>query len=83
MKQEATKEEKSAGRPVAVSTVSTDISAIEDILQLLKVLYGISTTSAFDFGEGGKKCLILFLLFFLLTNYPSIYKEGFSVVIPS
>lgn len=32
----------------------TDTSAIEDILQLLKVLYGISTNSAYDFGEGGK-----------------------------
>lgn len=64
MKQEATKKEKSAGGPVAVPTVSTDISAIEDLLQLLKVLYSISTTSAFDFGEGGKKCVILFLFFF-------------------
>lgn len=82
MKQEATKKEKSAD-PVAVPTVSTDISAIEDILQLLKVLYSISTTSAFDFGEGGKKWLILFLFFFFLTKYPSIFKGELPLAIPS
>ena len=39
------------------STVSTpvavnDMSAIQDILQLLKVLYSVSTSSAYDFGGG-------------------------------
>lgn len=39
------------------STVPTpgavnDMSAIQDILQLLKVLYSISTSSAYDFGDG-------------------------------
>ena len=35
------------------ATDVTGISAIEDILQLLKVLYCLSTNSAYDFGEGG------------------------------
>ena len=77
MKQEVTKTEKSAGDPVAVPTVSTDISAVEDILQLLKVLYSISTTSAFDFGEGGKKWLILFLFFFFKQSIILFSKKGF------
>lgn len=81
MKQEATKKEKSAGDPVAVPTVSTDISAVEDILQLLKVLYSISTTSAFDFGEGGKKWLILFSIFFL--NKVSFFQRRASISIPN
>ena len=34
--------------PVAVN----DMSAIQDILQLLKVLYSVSTSSAYDFGDG-------------------------------
>lgn len=34
--------------PVAVN----DMSAIQDILQLLKVLYSVSTNSAYDFGDG-------------------------------
>lgn len=34
--------------PVAVD----DMSAIQDILQLLKVLYSVSTSSAYDFGDG-------------------------------
>lgn len=53
MKQETAKKEKDVTETTAPS-VATDISAIEDILQLLKVLYGISTNSAYDFGEGGK-----------------------------
>ena len=53
VKQETAKKEKSVTESTAPS-VATDISAIEDILQLLKVLYGISTNSAYDFGEGGK-----------------------------
>ena len=78
MKQEATKKEKSAGNPVAVPTVSTDISAVEDILQLLKVLYSISTTSAFDFGEGGKKWLILFLFIYFFKQSIFLFsKKGF------
>lgn len=35
------------------ATDITGISAVEDILQLLKVLYCLSTNSAYDFGEGG------------------------------
>jgi len=34
--------------PVALN----DMSAIQDILQLLKALYSISTSSAYDFGDG-------------------------------
>ena len=51
MKQETTKKDKSATDSVPAGV--TDISTIEDILRLLKVLYGISTNSAYDFGEGG------------------------------
>lgn len=83
MKQEATKKEKSAGDPVAVPTVSTDISAVEDILQLLKVLYSISTTSAFDFGEGGKKWLILFLFFFFLNKVSFFFQRRAAISIPN
>ena len=52
VKQETAKKDKSATD--SVPTGAADISAIEDILQLLRVLYGISTSSAYDFGEGGK-----------------------------
>lgn len=51
-KPEEVKKDKSVSNSVPAD--ATDISAIEDILQLLKVLYSISTTSAFHFGEGGK-----------------------------
>ena len=56
VKQETAKKDKSVTESTAPS-VATDISAIEDILQLLNVLYGISTNSAYDFGEGGKDSL--------------------------
>ena len=80
VKQEATKKEKSAGDPVAVPTVSTDISAVEDILQLLKVLYSISTTSAFDFGEGGKKG---HFFFFFLNKVSFFFQRRAPIIIPN
>ena len=49
VKQEVTKD-KSSTAPTAAGV--NDISAIEDILQLLKALYSISTSSAYDFGDG-------------------------------
>ena len=49
VKQEVTKDKSStAPTPAGVN----DISAIEDILQLLKALHSISTSSAYDFGDG-------------------------------
>ena len=44
------KQDKSSTDPTPVD----DISAVEDILQLLKALYSISTSSAYDFGEDGR-----------------------------
>ncbi|XP_068683255.1 E3 ubiquitin-protein ligase HECTD1-like isoform X4 [Montipora foliosa] len=55
VKQEATRKGKLASDPVPASASSTDVSAVEDILRLLKVLYGISTNSAYGFGEGGNE----------------------------
>ena len=60
--------------PVAVN----DISAIEDILQLLKALYSISTSSAYDFGDGefvGLSKFFLFLFFFVpLHNFERLER---------
>ena len=44
------KQDKTSTEPAPVD----DISAVEDILQLLKVLNSISTSSAHDFGEDGE-----------------------------
>lgn len=49
VKQEV-KQDKTSTEPAPVD----DISAVEDILQLLKVLNSISTSSAHDFGEDGE-----------------------------
>lgn len=49
VKQEV-KQDKTSTEPTPVD----DISAVEDILQLLKVLNSISTSSAHDFGEDGE-----------------------------
>ena len=49
VKPEAPKDKSSTvPTPVAVN----DMSAIQDILQLLKVLCSVSTSSAYDFGDG-------------------------------
>lgn len=49
VKQEVTKDKSST---VSTPAGVNDISTIEDILQLLKALYSISTSSAYDFGDG-------------------------------
>ena len=56
------KQDKTSTEPAPVD----DISAVEDILQLLKVLNSISTSSAHDFGEDGetKYFQLLFLSVF-------------------
>lgn len=51
VKQDTAKKDQSITDSFATNV--TGISAIEDILQLLKVLYCLSTTSAYDFGERG------------------------------
>ena len=51
VKQDTAKKDQSITDSFAANV--TGISAIEDILQLLKVLYCLSTTSAYDFGERG------------------------------
>ena len=53
VKQEVTPEvqkDKSSSVPTPVAV--NDMSAIQDILQLLKVLYSVSISSAYDFGDG-------------------------------
>ena len=37
---------------VPTPVAGNDMSAVQDILQLLKVLYSVSTSSAYDFGDG-------------------------------
>lgn len=55
VKQEVKPEVQQGKRSTGTTPVGVhDISTIEDILQLLKVLYSISTNSAYDFGEDGK-----------------------------